>query len=96
MLALYRVKKEKLKEVSEAVSEFVAAVREKETGTLFYEAYKGRGDVSFFHVMTFEDEAAEENHRMTPHMEAFVKKLYPGCEEEPGYVDLELIGSNVR
>jgi quinol monooxygenase YgiN len=96
MLALYRVKKEKLKEIKESVAEFVTAVKENEPGTLFYEAYQGRGDVSFFHVMTFEDEASEESHRQTPHMEAFVKKLYSGCEEEPGFVDLDLIGSNVR
>ena len=96
MLTLYRVKKEKVKEVREAVTEFVAAVRENEQGTLFYEAYQGRGDVSFFHLMTFEDEASEESHRETPHMEAFVQKLYPNCEEEPGFVDLDLIESNVR
>lgn len=96
MLALYRVKKEKVKEVRGAVAEFVAAVKEKEPGALFYEAYQGRGDVSFFHVMTFADEASEESHRQTQHMEAFVRKLYPSCEEEPGFVDLELVGSNVR
>jgi quinol monooxygenase YgiN len=96
MMALYRVRREKLDEVREAVADFVAAVKENEPGTLFYEAYQGVGDLSFFHVMTFEDEAAEENHRRTPHMEAFVKKLYPSCEEEPGFVNLDLIGSNVR
>ena len=96
MLALYRVRKEKVREVREAVAEFVAAVRENEPGTLFYEAYQGRGDVSFFHIMTFEDGESEEAHRQTPHMEIFAGKLYPHCEEEPGFVDLDLIGSNVR
>ena len=46
--------------------------------------------------MTFEDAVAEELHRQTPHMETFVKKLYPNCEDEPGFVELELVGSNVR
>ena len=96
MLTLYRVKREKLKEVRKAVAEFVGCVKESEPGALFYEAYQGRGDVAFFHIMTFEDEAAEESHRRTPHMEAFVQKLYPNCEEEPGFVNLELLGSNVR
>ena len=77
MMALYRVKKERLSEVKDAVARFVAAVKENEPGTLFYEAYQGRGDLSFFHIMTFEDEASEEAHRQTPHMEAFAKELYP-------------------
>jgi quinol monooxygenase YgiN len=96
MMALYRVKKEKLKDVQKAVAEFVETVKKNEPGTLFYEAYQGRGDLSFLHVMTFEDEASEEHHRQTPHMKAFVKTLYPNCEEEPGFVNLELIRSNVR
>ena len=96
MLALYRVKAGKLEEVREAVTEFVDSVKANEPGTLFYEAYQGKGDVSFFHVMTFEDSASEEDHRRTPHMETFVQKLYPNCEDEPGFVELELVRSNVR
>ena len=96
MMAIYRVKREKLKEIREAVVQFVTAVKENEPGTLFYEAYQGKGDLSFFHVMTFEDGDSEERHRNTPHMEIFARKLYPNCEEEPGFVELELVGSNVR
>ena len=96
MLALYRVKADKLEEIRAAVTEFVSAVRENEPGILFYEAYQGKDDVSFFHVMTFKDNNSEENHRRTPHMEAFVRKLYPNCDEEPGFVELDLVGSNVR
>lgn len=96
MMALYRVKREKVEAIREAVAEFVAEVKENEPGALFYEAYQGRDDVSFFHVMTFEDSESEENHRRTPHMETFVWKLYPNCEEEPGFVELNLVGSNVR
>ncbi len=96
MMAIYRVKEEKLDQVREAVAEFVDAVKTNEPATLFYEAYQGVGDISFFHVMTFENEEAEEAHRITPHMAAFVQKLYPDCEEEPGFVELELVRSNVR
>lgn len=96
MLALYRVKAGKLEEIREAVAEFVESVKSNEPGTLFYEAYQGKGDISFFHVMTFKDSASEESHRQTQHMETFVQKLYPNCEDEPGFVELELVGSNVR
>jgi quinol monooxygenase YgiN len=96
MMAIYRVKPENLDEIKEAVSEFVTAVKENEPEALFYESYRGIGDVSFFHVMTFEDAAAEEKHRSTPHMSTFVEKMYPCCEDEPGFVELELVKSNVR
>ncbi|MDF1535483.1 MAG: antibiotic biosynthesis monooxygenase [bacterium] len=96
MMTLYRIKPDKLDEVTAAVAEFVAAVKENEPAVLFYEAYRGVGDVSFFHLMTFEDAYSEEKHRSTPHMSVFVQKLSLCCEEEPGFVDLELVGSNVR
>ena len=96
MMALYRVKMDKVDEVRLAVREFIEAVRENEPGALFYESYQGKGDLSFFHLMTFEDGGAEELHRQTPHMAAFVQKLYPNCEDEPAFVELELVGSNVR
>ena len=96
MMAIYQVKIDKIDEVRLAVSEFVDAVKENEPGTLFYESYQGKGDLSFFHLMTFEDGVAEELHRQTPHMATFVQKLYPNCEDEPAFVELELVGSNVR
>jgi len=96
MMALYQVKPDKVDEVRLAVTRFIDAVKENEPGTLFYESYQGKGDLSFFHVMTFENNVAEELHRKTPHMGDFIQKLYPSCVEEPGFVELELVGSNVR
>ena len=96
MMALYQVKENKVDHVRLAVSEFIDEIKEKEPGTLFYESYKGKDDLSFFHLMTFEDSVAEEFHRQTPHMADFVRRLYPNCVEEPGFVELELVGSNVR
>ena len=96
MMAIYQVKPDKIEEVRLAVTEFIDAVKESEPGTLFYESYKGKDDFSFFHVMTFENALAEELHRQTPHMATFVQKLGPNCEEEPGFVELDLVGSNVR
>jgi len=96
MLALYRIKEDKIDEVKEAVATVVDAIKENEPGTLFYEAYQGQEDVSFFHMMTFENEDAEEIHRSTPHMAEFAAALYPNCVEEPVFVELDLIRSNVR
>ena len=96
MMAIFQVKENKVDDVRLAVTGFIDAVKENEPGTLFYESYQGKGDLSFFHIMTFENNVAEELHRQTPHMATFVKKLYPNCVEEPGFVELELVESNVR
>jgi quinol monooxygenase YgiN len=96
MMAIYKVKPDKLDDVRLAVTEFIGAVKENEPGALFYESYQGNDDVSFFHLMTFENNVAEELHRQTPHMAEFAKILHLSCEEEPGFVELELVGSNVR
>jgi quinol monooxygenase YgiN len=96
MMAIYQVKIDKVEDVRLAATEFVAAVKENEPGTLFYESYQGKEDLSFFHLMTFENKVAEELHRKTPHMKTFEQSLYPHCEAEPGVVELELVASNVR
>ena len=96
IMAVYQVRSDKVDEVRLAVTEFIDAVKEHEPGTLFYESYQGKGDSSFFHVMTFENAVAEELHRQTPHMATFVQRLDPNCEEEPGFVELELVRSNFR
>ncbi len=72
MMAIYQAKEDKVDDVRLAVTEFIDAVKENEPGTLFYESYQGKEDLSFFHIMTFEDALAEELHRQTPHMAIFV------------------------
>ena len=96
LMAIYKVKEDKLEVVEKAVEEFVDAVKDNEPETLAYEAFRGKDDLSFFHVMTFAGEKAEEAHRSTPHMMKFVGFLYPNCVEEPVFVELDLVGSNIR
>jgi len=96
LMAIYKVKEEKVAEVEQAVTEFVSAVKDNEPDALVYEAFRGKDDLSFFHIMTFAGDAGEEAHRSTPHMAKFVKTLYPNCTEEPAFVELDLIGSNIR
>ena len=47
--------------------------------------------VTFFHVMAFPDEDAEEAHRTAAHTMRFVEELYPRCEEEPIFHTLTLV-----
>ncbi len=96
IMALYQVKEGKLTETISAVEEFVDAVKDNEPGTLVYEAVRGKDDLSFFHVMTFQNEEAEEFHRSTPHMSKFAETLSSNCQEEPVFVELDLVRSNIR
>lgn len=93
-IARYKVKPELLAEAHSFIREFVAAVKEKEPGTLSYNAYQERKSFYFFHVMTFADEQAEESHRNSEHLRKLIAALYPICEEPPRFGDLKLLASN--
>ncbi|MDP3964085.1 MAG: antibiotic biosynthesis monooxygenase [bacterium] len=87
-IAEFTVKAEALEHCLEIIEDFIQHVRVKEPGTLFYRSYQMPDRVSFLHVMEFEDKTAAEHHRSTPHVKAFVKELYPLCEEEPEFTDI--------
>lgn len=87
----YTVKPEKLWEAQEAIKALVAAVREKEPGVLFYEAYQQPKSFMFVHFMTFADSDAEEAHRASEQMKQFMSAVYPICSEVPVFSELKLI-----
>jgi quinol monooxygenase YgiN len=87
-LARYRVKEEKKDQVSSIVEEFVKKVRDQESNTLRYTAYRLEDGVSFVHIMYFKDEEAEEHHRGTDYLKEFEKLLHPDCEEGPELVTI--------
>ena len=84
----YTVKEHKLEDVTKAVRRFVAAVKELEPETLFYEAFQQSNACAFTHFMCFMDRKAEDKHASSPHAEKFVNALYPACEKEPEFIDL--------
>jgi quinol monooxygenase YgiN len=43
--------------------------------------------------MGFPDSQAEAQHQKAPHTLEFVEALYPNCEVQPRFTDLELIES---
>lgn len=86
--ARYTVDPGCIQEATEAIEAFVAAVADREDRTRIYQAYRV-GDRSFLHVMAFEDEAAEAAHRVRPHTSEFVSRLYPLCQDEPVFDDVE-------
>ena len=91
----FKVKKNKVEEAKTAISKFIEEISNKEPGTVLYNCYQEKSDnTSFIHTMTFESEQAEEHHRHSSYVKEFVDKLYPICEVEPVFSELNLICSN--
>ena len=92
---IFKVKKDKIEEAKKLIKEFVPQIKEHEPGTTNYKCFQEKSDeTSFIHIITFKDEAAEEYHRRTEYAKNFVDKLYPICEAEPEFSELNLICSN--
>ena len=92
----YKVKKEKIDEIKEAIKEFVDEVKKNESNTLLYEAFQKDNGNTFVHLMRFKDESSEEIHRKSPYVMRFVNRLYQNCEKEPVFTRLSLIRSTKR
>ena len=88
----YKVKKDNLEEVKKAIEEFVTEVK-NEPGVLSYNAFQEE-DISFVHFITFKDDMAKKSHENSVHVRKFVDFLYPVCEEEPVFNNLNLVKSN--
>lgn len=90
----YEVKKENLDKAKEAVSEFVEQIKLNEPGTLLYNSYNEKlNEYAFVHIMRFKDADSELKHRTTGYVKLFVDKLYPLCEVEPKFTELNLIAA---
>jgi quinol monooxygenase YgiN len=91
----FKIKKEYLEQAKRIIIEFVDQIKNNESGTLTYKCFQEKADsTSFIHVMTFQNEEAEELHRHTDYVKKFIDKLYPMCEKEPEFSELNLICSN--
>ena len=94
-LAQYRVRPDKVEDVKQIVAEFVRAIAAHEPHTI-YHAYQAEDHVSFLHVMTFPNEAAEEAHSTAPYTERFATALYPVCEAGPFFTHYSLVQGTGR
>lgn len=91
----YRVKKDELEAVKKAVADFVDAVKDNETQTIHYISYQIAEDpLSFVHYMMFENEEAKQTHEKAEYTKEFADLLYPACEEEPVFTNLDMIKCN--
>lgn len=94
-LVHYRVKADAVERVRQAVTQFVDDIRADEANTI-YGAFVAADGRSFFHAMAFPDEEAAKRHRSAAHTKRFVEVLYSDCEEEPHFIQLELIRSTKK
>ena len=92
----FQVKPEKMEFVKKSIQEFIREVKAKEPGTLIYESFQIKNDLTFLHIMTFKDEAAEKFHKTTPHAKKFIESLNPNCKVVHESPYLYLVGSNRR
>ena len=73
-----------LNEAKAAIAEFIDKIEVEEPGTLLYSSMQDKEEPThFMHYMEFVDSESHQEHRTTEHVNAFVKKLYPLCAEEP-------------
>ena len=92
-IAFFKVKKQHVAQAIEAIKTFVLGIKAHEPDTLVYKSFQYNDGVSFMHLMTFKDKDAEELHRNTRHIKQFAEDLYPLCDEEPRFVDIENVAS---
>ncbi len=82
---------ELVEQAKAAIDDFVSAIERQEPGTLRYASMQDTEERSHFvHYMEFQDKESHQYHRTTEHVQAFVSKLYPLCEEEPRAFFLEV------
>ena len=91
-ITTYQIRADKLAEIEAAVQAFVAAIAENEPRT-WYAAYRTDEPYTYFHIMGFPDAEAESRHQKASYTLEFVEALYPNCEVQPRFTDLELIRS---
>jgi quinol monooxygenase YgiN len=94
-LAQYRVRPDKVEDVKQIVATFIAAIAAHEPQTI-YHAYQAEDHISFLHVMSFPDEAAEEAHSTASYTQRFAAALYPVCESGPSFTFLSLVQGTGR
>ena len=92
----FQVRPEKVDFVRKSIQEFIKEVKANESGTLVYESFQIKNDLTFLHIMTFKDETAEKFHKTIPHPKKFIESLQPNCEVVHESPYLYLIGSNRR
>jgi quinol monooxygenase YgiN len=93
VMAMYRIKPEKLDASLQIIADLVETVKQNEPRTISYQAFKEPAGSLFVHVVGFVDAEAEETHLNSARVKDLVRKLYANCETQPMFTTLELLHS---
>jgi len=94
-MARYTVRPETVREVKQAIAEFVTEIRRHEPRTL-YLVFREERQHTFVHWMSFEDEAAERRHAQARYNDRFVKKLLPSCVGKASFNEFRLFAASKK
>jgi quinol monooxygenase YgiN len=90
LIAQYRIKEGAFDKVQKAVKKFVSAVNIQEPETE-YVAYNLSNSNEFLHIMSFQNESAQQKHQNAAYTLEFVKALYPNCVDKPKFTLIDIV-----
>lgn len=94
-LARYEVRPEALDVCLAAVHEFVAYVRENESGTLRYEVWQeAEHPTRFVHIFVWRDAEANRIHGESDAVKKFAAILYPNCLAPVEFIENRQVDAN--
>ena len=94
-LARYEVRPEALDRCIAAIHEFVAYVRDNESGALRYEVWQdATHPTRFVHIFVWKDADANRIHGASAAVKKFAGILYPNCLEPVEFVEYTQIDAN--
>lgn len=94
IMVQYKIKKKKLAKATNAISEYMEAVKKNEPGTTEYKVFQDENDRTLFiHVMSFADKAAKKIHEKSVHLKQLKKILVPISKGKAVYTSMVRIKS---
>ena len=94
-LARYEVRPDALANCIAAIHEFVAYVRDNESGALRYEVWQdSQHPTRFVHIFVWRDAEANRIHGESAAVKKFADTLYPNCLRPVEFVEYTQIDAN--
>ena len=94
-LARYEVRPDALERCIAAIHEFVAYVRDNETGALRYEVWQdSKHPTRFVHIFVWKDADAKRVHGQSAAVKKFAGVLYPNCVVPVEFIEYTQIDAN--